>query len=300
MTDQDSITLTGLRVHANHGLYDFERQNGQDFVVDVTAWLSLLAAGSTDDIASTVHYGELAVEIHDAVAGEPVDLIETLAERVARTVLAHDPVERVRVTVHKPDAPISVPFEDVAVTIVRPRSEHAVLALGSNLGDREATLRAAVNDLDAVPGITVDAFSPLYETDAVRPDGVDPDAPAYLNAVALVHTSLTPHELLAATGAIELAHGRVRDVHWGDRTLDIDIVSYGSLRSSDETLTLPHPRAAERDFVLVPWLDVDLRAAIPGVGSVARLVAGLGGPGAGGPGGHDVSLRRYTGAGEPR
>jgi dihydroneopterin aldolase len=118
----DAIILTGLRVRANHGVYDFERENGQDFVIDVTARLDLAAAAAGDDVAKTVHYGELAVEVTDAVSRDPVDLIETVAERIASVVLAHRPVQSVEVTVHKPDAPIDVPFADVAVRIVRERS----------------------------------------------------------------------------------------------------------------------------------------------------------------------------------
>lgn len=117
----DSITLTGLRVNAHHGLYDFERENGQDFIVDVTVWLDLSGAASGDSIDRTIHYGELAVEVTEAVAADPVDLIETVAERVAAVVLAHEAAERVQVTVHKPSAPIPVPFTDVAVSVTRSR-----------------------------------------------------------------------------------------------------------------------------------------------------------------------------------
>lgn len=120
-TPTDAIVLTGLRVRAHHGVFDFERANGQDFVVDVTAHLDLSPSAASDDLARTVHYGELANEIADAVRRDPVDLIETVAERVAGVVLAHDPVHSVEVTVHKPDAPIEVPFGDVAVRILRGR-----------------------------------------------------------------------------------------------------------------------------------------------------------------------------------
>jgi 7,8-dihydroneopterin aldolase/epimerase/oxygenase len=118
----DSITLTGIRVNAHHGVYDFERENGQDFVVDVTVWLDLARAAASDDVGKTIHYGELAEEIAQAAAHNPVDLIETVAERIAAVVLAHEPAERVRVTVHKPSAPITVPFTDVSVQIERTRS----------------------------------------------------------------------------------------------------------------------------------------------------------------------------------
>ncbi|MEA9984930.1 MULTISPECIES: dihydroneopterin aldolase [Subtercola] len=118
----DAITITGLTVQANHGVFDFERRDGQPFVIDVTAWLNTAAAAADDDLDQTLHYGVLSNEIADAVAGEPVDLIETLAERVARVVLAHEVAERVRVTVHKPEAPIEVPFTDVSITITRRRA----------------------------------------------------------------------------------------------------------------------------------------------------------------------------------
>jgi dihydroneopterin aldolase len=118
----DHITLTGLRVHAHHGVFDFEREAGQEFVTDVTAWLDFAAAASGDELAATVHYGELAVAVVDAVKRDPVDLIETLAERIASVVLGFSAVQRTRVTVHKPNAPIEVPFDDVSVTIERGRT----------------------------------------------------------------------------------------------------------------------------------------------------------------------------------
>jgi 2-amino-4-hydroxy-6-hydroxymethyldihydropteridine diphosphokinase len=149
----------------------------------------------------------------------------------------------------------------------------AVLSLGSNLGDREAILRGAVSAIAAVPGVTIDATSGLVETAAIKPAGVDESAPAYLNAVVRVTTTLAPLELLAAMAVIETDHGRVREVRWGDRTLDIDIVTYGEVRQDDRALTLPHPRAAERSFVLVPWLEIEPDAMLPGVGRVDGLPA---------------------------
>jgi dihydroneopterin aldolase len=119
LAELDSLTLTGLEIFAHHGVFDFERENGQTFIVDVTVWLDSRAAAAGDELAATLHYGELAEEIHRVAAADPVDLIETLAERIASTVLAHPVADRVRVTVHKPDAPIAVPFADVAITITR-------------------------------------------------------------------------------------------------------------------------------------------------------------------------------------
>jgi 7,8-dihydroneopterin aldolase/epimerase/oxygenase len=118
----DSLSLTGLRARGHHGVFDFERADGQDFVVDLTATLDLAPAAGSDELARTVNYGVLAEAVVDAIQRDPVDLIETLAERIAALVLEYPAVEVVRVTVHKPQAPILVPFDDVSVTIERSRS----------------------------------------------------------------------------------------------------------------------------------------------------------------------------------
>ena len=149
----------------------------------------------------------------------------------------------------------------------------AVLSLGSNLGDREATIRDAVRAIAAVPGIVVTAASKLVETPALKPHGVDTDAPAYLNAVLRVRTKLEPEALLDAIAAIELSHGRVREERWGDRTLDLDLLAYDDETIDDDRLTVPHPRAAERGFVVVPWLLLDPDATLPGVGRLDTLAA---------------------------
>jgi 2-amino-4-hydroxy-6-hydroxymethyldihydropteridine diphosphokinase len=151
----------------------------------------------------------------------------------------------------------------------------AVVALGSNLGDRAATLHSAATALAAAEGVELVAVSTPLENPARRIDGIDPEAPAYLNAVAIVHTTLPPEELLDLLLRIEHDHGRVRDERWGDRTLDLDLVDVGGLEVDTDRLTLPHPRAVERDFVLRPWLEVEPDAVLPGHGRVADLLAGL-------------------------
>ena len=117
----DRISLHGLRVRGNHGVYDFERRDGQDFVVDVELELDLAKAAASDDVADTVHYGELAGRLVEVIAGDPVNLIETLADRLAAVCLADARVTAATVTVHKPQAPISHEFADVAVTVRRTR-----------------------------------------------------------------------------------------------------------------------------------------------------------------------------------
>ena len=158
----------------------------------------------------------------------------------------------------------------------------AVLAVGSNLGDRLGTLQGCVTAIGRLPDTDVLAISPVYETDPVG----GPAQPDYLNAVLVVETGLRPRELLDAAHRIEAEFGRVRAERFGPRTLDIDIISYAGQVSDDPVLTLPHPRAHERAFVLVPWHDVDAHAELPGRGPVSDLLAGL-----------DVrSVRRVPGA----
>ena len=151
-----------------------------------------------------------------------------------------------------------------------------VLAFGANLGDRGATIRAAQREIAASAGILSFEASPLRETIAMTLTGPDPEAPRYINGVARLTTTLEPLALLDLVQRIETAHGRVRDVRWGDRTLDIDVITYGDQVSADERLEVPHPRAHVRDFVLSPWALLDASASIPGRGSVAALLAQTG------------------------
>ncbi|NLU75460.1 2-amino-4-hydroxy-6-hydroxymethyldihydropteridine diphosphokinase [Streptomyces sp. HNM0575] len=152
--------------------------------------------------------------------------------------------------------------------------QQAVIALGSNVGNRLERLQSAVDALADTPGMKVLAVSPVYETE---PWGVDPASQgSYFNAVVLVRTTLPPGSLLERGHAIEEALERVRDERWGPRTIDVDIVAYQDVVSDDPLLTLPHPRAHERAFVLVPWHDVDPTAEVPGHGAVAELLAALG------------------------
>jgi dihydroneopterin aldolase len=122
MNPLDEITLMGLRAFGNHGVFEHERRDGQIFIIDVTVSLSFSSAAGSDDLNKTVHYGELAERIVAAVEADPVDLIETLAERVAAVALSFEAAQLVSVTVHKPSAPIAVPFDDVSVTITRARA----------------------------------------------------------------------------------------------------------------------------------------------------------------------------------
>ena len=272
----DTITLTGLAISARHGVFDFEKQIPQPFVVDLSLEADLAPAGRSDDLTASLSYADVAARVVEVASGEPVDLIETLAERIADAGLEWAFVEAVDVMVRKPHAPAGVPFTPTtgvmagpAVSVRRERRRAVVIAMGTNLGRRVATMRSALESLRALDGLDVVHVSPLVETDPVG--GVE--QPDYLNAVVVGFTRLTGEHLLAELHRIEAEHGRRRDVRWGARTLDLDIISLGTPGESDEVraggerdgvtagaaeaskspLALPHPRAHERAFVVVPW-----------------------------------------------
>ena len=332
------IALKGLGAMANHGVYDFERTQEQRFSADVVMWVE--TAGTTDDIAATVSYADIADETMAILTGNPVDLIETLAETIASRVMSHEGVVGTEVTVHKPDAPIGHPFSDVSVTVRagetealplslslkgiyeaedgsvltgeieaygraqapspaqqkrsapsrRRRGEHAapreedssrpahlrarrvVLAIGGNLGDVPVTLMHTVEALSYMEGFQIEDVSPIMRTKPVLAPGQAPQ-PDYWNAVVVGSAIATPDELFAQTSRIERELGRERHERWGARSVDIDIIQVEGLASSDPVLTLPHPRAKDRAFVLAPWLLCEPDAILEGVGRVCDLLA---------------------------
>ncbi|MDN5634070.1 MAG: 2-amino-4-hydroxy-6-hydroxymethyldihydropteridine diphosphokinase [Brevibacterium sp.] len=290
----DRIELRGLTVRGNHGVFDFERREGQDFVIDVTLHVSVSRAAASDDIADTVHYGDLADDVAHIVEDNTFDLIETLASRIAEHCL--DLAEHVEVVVHKPGAPIQRSFSDVSVTVVRsraassgtpgaanvdskPAENEAYLSLGANLGDAADTLDQAVAALNRHPRITVVRRSSVYRT--APWGGVEQND--FLNLGLIVSTSLAAGELLAVGQGIEVACGRTRELRWGPRTLDVDLIRFstggGELFLNTETLTLPHPRAHERAFVLAPWVELvgDTEIDTPqGRRPIATVLAELG------------------------
>jgi len=282
---RDRIRLCGVRGRGFHGVLKHERREGQEFVVDVELAVDLGPAGASDSLADTVNYGEIGAAVLARIEGEPHDLIERLAELVAQDALEHGAVDEVTVTVHKPQAPVGVPFGDVTVTVTRRRPPvPVVVAVGANLPRGalrpEHSARAAVEALTRHSEITVVGVSGLHDTEPVG----GPEQPTYVNAVVTARTSLSPGSLLRELHALEATFDRRRDVRWGARTLDLDLVQYGDpLRGTDVTsaaprLLLPHPRAHERAFVLVPWLEVDPDAVLRREGRVRRvadLVASL-------------------------
>lgn len=265
----DRITLTRLAVTTPHGVLAHEKREPQRFFVDIVIECDVSRAGTSDDLGHTISYADIAQDAERIMLQPPVDLIEHLAEQIAASVLDHVAAEAVEVTVHKPDAPAGVDFSSIglsgpSVTIRREQHRPVVIALGANLGDRTATLASAVRALGRVEGLELIEVSKLFETAPVG----GPEQPDYLNAVAVGTTRLAPWTLLDRLHEIEAGRGRTREIRWGARTLDLDLIQVGDpaadtdLQFDTDDLTLPHPRAHERAFVLAPWASADPQARL--------------------------------------
>ncbi len=253
----DRIEVNGIRAVTIVGALPHEREIPQPLTIDVSFDVDLRDAGRSDELGDTVHYGLVADRVVAVVEESKDILLERLVARIADEVLAFDRVEAVDVTLTKVRPPIAVDAVNTAVKIRRTRAEadmpaqtvhRAYIALGSNLGDREAYLRLGVRGLGHVTKL-----SNVYETDPV---GGPDDQGAYLNMVVEIETSLDPFALLRRCQRIEAEAMRQRVVHWGPRTLDVDIVLFDDLEMTSDELTIPHPRFAERRFVLAPLADI--------------------------------------------
>lgn len=369
MGQLDVIALRGITAEAVHGVLEKEWNAPQTFTVDLLLWVDTDRAALSDDIADTVSYAEIAEKAHAILAGPSVRLIETLGHKIADAALEDSRVRGVEVIVHKPEAPIDVPFTDVSVTIrkgdiplpfvaasnvVPPSAPDAdedvppapsapsapsdavasqeeesppsdsdkpvqlhspaapqqpataselvmdaaeekseatqvdepaqdeldaplapravVLALGGNLGNVPVTLKRAIDEMSSWDGLEITQVSPLVRTRAVlRPD--QKPQPDYWNAVVLGTLSMAPLDLLDRIHELEARLGRVRHEVWGSRTIDIDIIQIDGVSSDDPRLTLPHPRAHQRAFVLSPWLMAQPKAELSGFGAAAELIA---------------------------
>lgn len=256
-----SISITGLTVFGRHGVLPEETRLGQRFVIDLDVDVDVAAAVATDDYEQAVCYASLCDLAVRITAGPPFRLIETLAERIVEAVLTDfSRVSRVRVTVHKPGAPIVHAPNDVAVTIERRRMRAVGFSLGSNMGDRAAQLRLALTRLGTAEGVRIDQVSGFYRT---APWG-GTDQPDYVNCVAIGETSRTPHRLLGLCKDIEIELGRLAGRRWGPRAIDIDLLYLGDVTVKDHVLTLPHPHWQDRAFVLVPLAEIAPDAKIAG------------------------------------
>lgn len=248
----DQITITGLRVFAFHGVYREENEKGQDFIVNARLFMDMDQAARTDEMTDSVHYGEVCELLSSFLQEHTYHLMETAVTEVIKEVLLTYPLlSGMEMELCKPNAPIALPFENVSVT--RSFFWHtAYLALGSNLGDRERYLEGAVDRLAADRNFQVKKKSDWIET---KPYGgvVQDD---FLNGVIAVKTLLSPIQLLNRLHEIEAAADRRREVHWGPRTLDLDILFYDDLVMDTEQLVIPHPDLQNRSFVLNPLCQI--------------------------------------------
>lgn len=268
----DKIKITGLKVFAHHGVFPEETKNGQDFFVNATLYLDCRPAGLSDDLTKSVHYGEVSHFITKFLQEHTYQLIETASEQTVKALLSEYPlIEKIEFELCKPHAPIGLPFENVSVAIER-GWHTAFVAIGSNMGEKESYIENGIRELAAMPEIRVEKVSDLIVTKPYG--GVEQDD--FVNGAIKLRTLLTPNELLDALHEVEKHANRERLVHWGPRTLDLDIIFYDDLVYEEDDLIIPHVDMANRDFVLKPLLDLCPNKRHPILGqTIAQLYGKL-------------------------
>lgn len=256
----DKIIIKELEIFAYHGVFPEEKRQGQTFVVTAELFLDLRDAGMTDELDKTVNYADVCQDIERVMTDEKYNLIEAVAENIAGVILLkYDIIKQVHIVISKPQAPIDMTFDTVCVDIIR--KKHTVyLGIGSNLGDKEGYLDYAVDQLNKDEYIKVKSISEYIIT---KPYG-EVEQDDFLNGCVEIETLYTPSELLSVTSDIEQGAGRKRIVHWGPRTLDIDILLYDRDIIMQEDLKIPHIEMAKREFVLVPLCEIAPFAYHPG------------------------------------
>ena len=248
----DKIFIDNLEIFANHGVFPEENENGQVFYMSAVMYTDTRKAGQTDNLDASINYGTVSHMITDFVQGHTFKLIETVVEKLAEKMLLEIPfLKKVTLRLDKPQAPVGLPFESVAVEITRSRHT-AYVALGSNMGDRENFLKDAVKAVDEHPLCFVKKVSSFIETE---PYGYT-EQDRFMNGCMCVETLMTPEELLDALHEIEAAADRKREIHWGPRTLDLDIIFYDDEIIHSENLHIPHIDMHRRDFVLKPMAEI--------------------------------------------
>lgn len=247
----NKILIRGLEVCACHGVNDFEKLQPQRFIFDADIEFDFSAAAISDDVADTVNYSTACKLIVAVAANNTYNLIEKLAYECAYAVMEGTRARKIAITVYKPEAPLKLKFESVGVTAEICR-ERAYLSLGSSMGDRKNYLDTAIEKLNTCRGISVLNISNYIETAPCG--GVAKNN--FLNCAVEIETLLSPRELLSTIHRIEGECGRVRERHWDDRTLDIDIIFFGKHIVLEDDLIIPHPEYYKRDFVLTPLKQI--------------------------------------------
>ncbi len=263
---KDEIHIDRLEVFAHHGVFPKETRDGQTFYVNAVLYTDMHKAGKEDKLEDTVDYGDVCHFIVDWMQENTCLLLEAVAEKMSRDILLkYKPVSALDLEIVKPFAPIKLSFEGVSVKVHR--SWHrAYIGIGSNMGDREKYLSDAVRALEEHPMAVVRKVSDWSVTKPYG--GVEQED--FLNGVLEIETLLGAEELLDVLHDIENAAGRVRTVHWGPRTLDLDILFYDNLCYNSERLVIPHPDLENREFVLRPLAEIAPYLRHPGTGKMVR------------------------------
>ena len=249
---QDEIRIENLEVYAYHGVFPEENEKGQPFFVNAVLYTSTREAGEADELTLSTHYGEVCHFITKWMQEHTYKLIETVAENVARETLLRFPlIKEIDLEIRKPQAPIGLPFESVSVKIHRGWHQ-AYLAVGSNMGNREKYIEDGLKNLESKGDIRIKKVSELIVTKPYG--GVEQED--FLNGVLEIETLLTPLALLDRIHETEALADRKRQVHWGPRTLDLDILFFEDEIISCDRLTVPHADMQNRFFVLKPLSEI--------------------------------------------
>lgn len=248
----DKIYINNLEFIGFHGVFPEEKKLGQKFLVSLELTVDTREAGKTGDLTKSVHYGLVAQDVEKLFLEKSIDLIETCAENIAEMVLKkYELVKEVKVVVKKPWAPLQMHFENVAVEITR-KWHRVYLSLGSNIGDKRKNLLEAIRKIGELENTEVVKSSTILETE---PFGyLEQDN--FLNACLEVKTLMTAQEFLKVILQIELDMGRVREIKWGPRIIDIDMLFYDKEVIEEDNLAVPHPWICERGFVLDPLSEI--------------------------------------------
>jgi dihydroneopterin aldolase/2-amino-4-hydroxy-6-hydroxymethyldihydropteridine diphosphokinase len=249
---KDKIYIKDLEIIAYHGVLKEEKELGQRFFISLEIQTDFREAGKNDDLTKTISYAEVCDDIEKIFLTAKYNLIEKCAEEIAEFLLEkYKRITELKVKIKKPWAPIRKAIDHVAVEIVRKRHK-VYISLGSNMGDKEKNLNAALEEIKKFPGTKINKLSAFITTE---PFGYT-EQDVFLNAAAELETLFTPEELLKELLAAEQKLGRVREIKWGPRVIDLDILIYDDEIIDEENLTIPHPWMNERMFVLEPLAEI--------------------------------------------
>jgi dihydroneopterin aldolase/2-amino-4-hydroxy-6-hydroxymethyldihydropteridine diphosphokinase len=267
---KDEIHIDGLEIFAHHGVYPEETRDGQNFYVNGVLYLDTHGAGGTDALAHTVDYGEVCHFVDGWMKENTCLLLEAVAEKLSAAILLrYTSISALDLEIVKPNAPIGLPFQGVSVKVHR--GWHRVyLGIGSNMGNRETYMENGLKALESHPMIVMGRASEWIVTKAYG--GVEQED--FLNGVLEIETLLGPEALLEVLHEIEAAAGRERTVHWGPRTLDLDILFYDKLCYESEDLIIPHPDLENREFVLKPLCTIAPFLRHPATGKTMQALLG--------------------------